>query len=83
MYLYPCPWEVPGKSLCYAVLPMAHDNYRSVHVSTPPDGGSPAGSIVLVISPLISLIDDQVRRFTAKGLKSGFLGMDMNSDTFN
>ena len=33
-----------GKSLCYAVLPMAHDNYRSVHVSTPPDGGSPAAS---------------------------------------
>ena len=40
-----------GKSLCYAILPWAFDEVRSIDKK----------SIVIVVSPLLSLTMDQVR----------------------
>ena len=60
-----------GKSLCYAILPLVQNCMKATTTS-----------IVLVISPLISLIHDQVHQFTQKGLRCGFLGMDMNAEMF-
>ena len=43
-----------GKSLCYAILPWAFDEVRSIDKK----------SIVIVVSPLVSLTMDQVRAYT-------------------
>ena len=53
-----------GKSLCYCVLPKVFDYLRS----------SSAGSIVVVISPLIALMQDQVRAMTERGVKAVYAG---------
>ena len=47
-----------GKSLCYAVLPAVFDGL----------GQLTDKSLVIVVSPLIVLIKDQVETFTLKGL---------------
>eukprot|EP00731_Ephydatia_muelleri_P010824 Em0005g1410a len=47
-----------GKSLCYAILPWAFDELRNTEKA----------SIVLVVSPLVSLTTDQVQKFTSKGM---------------
>ena len=59
-----------GKSLCYAILPLVHDFMKTTTTSI----------VLVIISPLISLIHDQVRQFSEKGLRCGFLGMDMNPE---
>ena len=45
-----------GKSICYAILPLLFDTITKTK-----------GSIVIVISPLIALMKDQVRLFNQKG----------------
>ncbi len=50
-----------GKSLCFALLPSVFDMLEKA-------------SIVLVISPLISIITDQVASFCAKGITAAFAG---------
>ena len=50
-----------GKSLCYAAFPYAFDQLRA----------SSHPSIVIVVSPLIALMKDQVTSYSAKGLKVG------------
>ena len=52
-----------GKSLCYACLPVVFDSLRSLQQQ----------SIVLVVSPLNSLMQDQVASFTAKGMKASYI----------
>ena len=54
-----------GKSACFGCLPVMFDCLRRV-----PDGTS----IVLVISPLKSLMKDQVESFCRKGLSAVFVG---------
>ena len=54
-----------GKSACFGSLPVMFDSLRRV-----PDGTS----IVLVISPLKSLMKDQVASFCRKGLSAVFVG---------
>ena len=46
-----------GKSLCFALLPYIFDTIRGVENK----------SIVMVVSPLIALMKDQVATFAAKG----------------
>ncbi len=53
-----------GKSLCFALLPSVFDMLKGVEKA----------SIVLVISPLISIITDQVASFCAKGITAAFAG---------
>ena len=52
-----------GKSLCYSCLPWTFDILRR----------KPSRSIVIVVSPLIALMKDQVSKLTAKGVKSVFV----------
>ena len=63
-----CEWEklfisLPtnsGKSLCYAILPLLFDKLR---------GCVSSRSILVVVLPLVTLMQDQVTVFTNKGLK--------------
>eukprot|EP00731_Ephydatia_muelleri_P034357 Em0056g16a len=56
-----------GKSFCYSVLPFIYDDlYHRV------------GSIVIVVSPLIALMKDQVAALTGKGLKAAYLSSKMD-----
>ena len=48
-----------GKSLCYAMLPLVFDKLH---------GRSPKTSIVVCISPLVALMQDQKGKFSPKGL---------------
>ena len=52
-----------GKSLCYAVLPKVFDLLRGVANK----------SIVIVVSPLIALMKDQVATFSAKGIRAAYV----------
>ena len=52
-----------GKSLCYCILPAVFDSLRGVK-----------SSIVVVVSPLIALMKDQVRAMTKKGVTAAFVG---------
>ena len=54
-----------GKSACYTVLPVVVDNLRKelqMEVSAP--------NCILVVSPLVSLMEDQVASLTARGIQS-------------
>lgn len=52
-----------GKSLCFACLPLVYDSLRKVQHQ----------SIVIVVSPLTALMQDQVANFTARGLKAAYI----------
>lgn len=54
-----------GKSLCYALLPAVFDMVY---------GRPPNTSIVLCVSPLRSLMLDQTKQFSAKGLSVDYVG---------
>ena len=56
-----------GKSLCYGVLPKVFDTLRKKR----------SKSIVIVISPLISLMKDQIHSLQTKGIKSTFVTKDL------
>ena len=68
-----------GKSLCYAILPSVHDSFRRGGYGQPSDSDAaePAitkvSSVVLIVSPLIALMKDQVECFTRKGLKAVYI----------
>ena len=52
-----------GKSLCYTILPSVYNVLRDS-----------ASSIVVVVSPLIALMKDQVRAMTERGMSAVFVG---------
>ena len=52
-----------GKPLCYSALPYVFDSLR----------GENRASIVLVVSPLQAIMEDQVKKYTARGLHVAFL----------
>ena len=57
------------KSLCYGCLPWTFDIFRN---------GEP--SIVLIVSPLLSLMQDQVTSFQKKGLSAAYVGQREEHD---
>ena len=59
-----------GKSLCYGCLPGAFDRLRR----------SKAKSIVVVISPLVALMKDQVNNFASTGLSAGYVSEDSSHE---
>ena len=59
-----------GKSLCYAALSYAFDQLRA----------SSHPSIVIVVSPLIALMKDQVASYSTKGLKVGSITSESLSE---
>ncbi|KAL5500654.1 hypothetical protein EMCRGX_G012248 [Ephydatia muelleri] len=58
-----------GKSLIYAVLPFAFDHLRGSE-----------GSIVVVVSPLLSLMKDQVTALCVRGLRAACITGEASSD---
>ena len=58
-----------GKSICYEVLPFMHD-FQLRRSGTTPECKA---SLVLVISPLISLMADQVLSLRRRGVRSAVL----------
>ena len=74
-----------GKSLCYATLPYVFDNlkmYQRVNVGA---GGttsrSEGRSVVVVVSPLLALMNDQISKFEQRGLKCLLLGKNQVYNT--
>ena len=65
-----------GKSLCYGMLPLVYDGLKNTLGIT--DGKR---SIVIVISPLLSLMQDQVQKFCQMGLQAAYVGHDTKSET--
>ena len=63
-----------GKSLCYASLPYVFDMLR-YKISE-----GQHSSIAVVVSPLSSLMQDQVKIYNAKELKAAFVGQDQKGD---
>ena len=63
-----------GKSLCYASLPYVFDMLR-YKISE-----GQHSSIAVVVSPLSSLMQDQVKIYNAKELKAAFVGQDQKDD---
>ena len=61
-----------GKTVCYSCLPLASDIYHSV-----------TGSIILVVSPLIALIADQISALTKRGISAASITPDMDSDSIS
>ena len=57
-----------GKSICYETLPFVF-NYKLQRVS-----GNTSSSVVLVVSPLVSLMADQVSSLRKRGVKAAILG---------
>ena len=52
-----------GKSLCYWILPYSFDFIRRKH-----------NSMIIVVSPLIALMQEQVRILVQKGMKAFYVG---------
>lgn len=57
-----------GKSLCYSILPWTFDVLKKQQQS-----------IIVVVSPLVALMKDQVASFTSRGLSSIYIG-EVNSE---
>ena len=60
-----------GKSLCYGCLPGAFDRLRRSKAKS---------IIVVVISPLVVLMKDQVNNFASKGLSAGYVSEDSSHE---
>ena len=58
-------WQHDGKSLCYALLPLVFNKLTRDHRKP-----QRTSSFIVVISPLIALMKDQVDNFKKKGLRS-------------
>ena len=63
-----------GKSLCFAVLPSLFDLLKSRLSSVGEPAAEERSSIVVVVSPLMSLMKDQVAKFSEKGVACTFVG---------
>ena len=60
-----------GKSLCYALLPIVFDKIQGIAESR---------SIVMVVSPLITLMKDQSVSFASKGIMAGYVSDKETTD---
>ena len=64
-----------GKSITYQTLPFLFD-YKLRRTKSPP----PTQSVVLVVSPLVSLMVDQTRKLTESGVQAGILSGNTGVD---
>ena len=62
-----------GKTLCYVLLPYVYDHFR----------GKTRSSIVICVSPLISLMMDQVKKHSVLGLAIQFVGQAQEDPSVN
>ena len=63
-----------GKSLCYSILPKVFDRVKKKMKPS---------SIVIVVSPLISLMKDQVHSLATKGIRAAFVTKETTKDCAN
>ena len=63
-----------GKSLCFAALPVVFDECRALSSRV-----KQGRSIVITVSPLSALMQDQVSTFQNRGLKCAHLGQDSSA----
>ena len=63
-----------GKSLCYVLLPLVFDSLKS-------RSEADCKSIVVVVSLLIALMEDQVSSYSANGIRSAFIDSESDIDT--
>ena len=59
-----------GKTLCYSVLPTVADVVG--HTTSP-------SSMVLVVSPLLALMEDQVKQLEQTGISAAYIGSSNKS----
>ena len=57
-----------GKSLCYGSLPGVFDKMQQTQ-----------GSIIIVVSPLLALMKDQVDSFAKKGISSAYVSSEQEN----
>ena len=62
--LFPATHRVWKEFVLGMLLPLVFDNLRSEHCHR---------KSIVVVSPLIALMEDQVASYSAKGLKSAFI----------
>ena len=65
-----------GKSLIYQLSPLVAEELSRRHY------GNNRSGIVLVISPLVSLIKDQVKGLQQRGIKASFIGAGQEEANF-
>ena len=57
------PFYLSGKSMCYGCLPYAFDELAANSFKDSSTNAEPS-AIVLIVSPLTALMEDQVKKFT-------------------
>ena len=62
-----------GKSLCYILLPLIFDRLNT-HISL--------SSVILVVSPLVSLMKDQMRALEGRGISAVAVCSETGRNTF-
>lgn len=65
-----------GKSLCFVSLPYVFDYIRHHHFVS----SSQHPSICAVVSPLTSLMKDQVAKYSSRGLKCAYIGDEQDNE---
>ena len=71
--VFVCLLTGSGKSMCYGCLPYAFDELAANSFKDSSTNAEPS-AIVLIVSPLTALMEDQVKKFTDMGLKAAFVG---------
>lgn len=59
-----------GKSVCFACTPLVFDKLRGLIVNKKFSGSA----MTIIVSPLNALMQDQVVKFSSRGLKAAFIG---------
>ena len=72
-YVFVCLPTGSRKSMCYGCLPYAFDELAANSFKDSSTNAKPS-AIVLIVSPLTALMEDQVKQFTDMGLKAAFVG---------
>ena len=70
-----------GKSLVYQILPYYSDIL--LRSCGPTVSGVPAASAVVIVSPLISLMQDQVSKLTSRGIKAVCIAGEHRHDVYS
>ena len=62
-----------GKSVCFACTPLVFDKLRRLKQVTANQETVNGSSVTIVLSPLNALMEDQVSKFSSRGLQAAFV----------
>lgn len=65
-----------GKSLCYGLLPTVYNKLKAL-LDIQSNGKT---SIVVIVSPLLSLMQDQVAKFNSMNIAAAYVGRNTNEE---